>query len=102
MSKVVAIPREDGGLLITYWLASVKYIKDTEAIQFTFSSKIIPYFYSWKDIFYFEWLVKVVFFDIEVESEKFYHVAVLIAVKLSQNYLFWYQIWLILYFSYDK
>ncbi|MDJ0332649.1 replication initiation protein [Planococcus sp. S3-L1] len=48
LSKVVEIPREDGGWLMTHWLASVKYVKETEVIQFTFSSNLIPYFLQLK------------------------------------------------------
>lgn len=48
MSKVVEIPRQDGGWLMTHWIGSITYLKDTEAIRFTLSPKLIPYYLQLK------------------------------------------------------
>lgn len=44
LSKVVEIPREDGGWVFTHWLSSAQYIKDSEVVRIRLSSDLKPYF----------------------------------------------------------
>lgn len=48
MSKVVEIPRENGGWVMTHWISSINYIEDSEVVHFRLSSVLKPYFLQLK------------------------------------------------------
>ncbi len=47
MSKVIEIDEEDGWLM-THWFSSLKYIKNTSYVEFSFDPKLRPYLLSLK------------------------------------------------------
>lgn len=48
LSKLVEIPRENGGWVMTHWVVSVRYIEDSEMVQFRLPTDLKPYFLQLK------------------------------------------------------
>ena len=51
MSKVIAIPRDNGGWLMFNWMASMEYKKGEGVIEVSIAPKIIPYIIQLKEQF---------------------------------------------------
>lgn len=48
LAKLVEIPRENGGWVMTHWIVSVRYIEDSEVVQFRLPADLKPYFLQLK------------------------------------------------------
>lgn len=51
MSKVIEIPQEDGGWLLTHWVSTAQYLKGEGAIRLKFSPELKPYMLQLKTHF---------------------------------------------------
>lgn len=49
MGKVVEIPYDDGGWLMTHWISSVMYSQDPKTIEIQLTPELKPYFLQFKN-----------------------------------------------------
>lgn len=49
MGKVVEIPYDDGGWLMTHWISSVTYFQGSETVEIQLTPELKPYFLQFKN-----------------------------------------------------